>query len=134
LRKQVAALQARHQLQVEAALYDEPDVSLPVKEALYRIGQEALHNTAKHARATEVRLSLARIDDDLLLEISDNGAGFDAAGSFPGHLGLHSMRERAERLGGTLAIESAAGAGTRIQVRVPCPAKKEESCGSDADK
>ena len=47
------------------------------------------------------------------------GIGFDSSGSFPGHLGLESMRERAERLGGTLEVESRPGNGTRILVRVP---------------
>jgi signal transduction histidine kinase len=53
------------------------------------------------------------------LEGDDDGKGFDAAGSFPGHLGLKSMRERVAHLGGTLWIESAPGEGSRIRVRIP---------------
>jgi signal transduction histidine kinase len=119
LQKQADAITARYRVQVTTELCDEPDVPLPAKEALYRIAQEALHNTVKHAGATEVRLSLARGDDEIILAVEDNGKGFDASGSFPGHLGLHSMRERVERLGGTLEIESTVGKGTTIPVRLP---------------
>ena len=49
----------------------------------------------------------------------DDGIGFDPTGNFPGHLGLHSMRERIERLGGTLAVESAPGKGTEIRAWMP---------------
>jgi signal transduction histidine kinase len=51
--------------------------------------------------------------------VRDDGAGFEAAGSFPGHLGLRSMRERAERVGGTLEVESGREEGTRVRVRLP---------------
>jgi signal transduction histidine kinase len=100
----------------------EPDLALETKEALYRIAQEALHNTVKHAGATRVSLALRCAGPEVRLEIADNGRGFDAGGSFPGHLGLHSMRERAARLHGALEIESAAGAGTTLRVRVPVSA------------
>jgi signal transduction histidine kinase len=55
----------------------------------------------------------------VILEVCDNGGGFDATASFPGHLGLHSMRERVTHLGGTFQIESAPGQGTRVRVQVP---------------
>jgi signal transduction histidine kinase len=119
LTKQAAALEARHGLVVELALGDEPDVSLDVKEALYRIAQEATHNTVKHARAGVVRLRLGRDATGLSLEVSDDGVGFDPTAAFPGHLGQHSMHERAERVGGTLTVTSAPGAGTRIAARLP---------------
>jgi PAS domain S-box-containing protein len=119
LEKQAAALRARHEIEVHTALCDEPDGPLWVKDALYRIAQEALHNTVKHARADEVGLLLKQDHFGLLLEVRDDGIGFDPSGSFPGHLGLESMRERAERLGGTLEVESRPGNGTRILVRVP---------------
>ena len=98
---------------------EEPDVPLEAKEMLYRVAQEALHNTVKHARAGNVRLMLQCDTEGIVLEIDDDGAGFDPTGSFPGHLGLKSMRERAERLGGRLEIESRLGEGTRIRASVP---------------
>ncbi len=119
LEKQAAALQARHEIEVHTALCDEPDGPLWMKEALYRIAQESLHNTVKHARAENVGLLLKQENEGIMLEVRDDGIGFDPSGSFPGHLGLESMRERAERLGGTLEVESRPGNGTRILVRVP---------------
>jgi len=119
LGKQVAALQARHGIEVEDDLCEEPPVPLPAKEAVYRIAQEALHNTVRHARAGRVRISLARDADHTNLEIRDDGIGFDAGADFPGHLGLRSMRERAARLGGTLEVASGPGSGTTIRARIP---------------
>jgi len=119
LTRHVAVLRARYKLAVEADLADEPDLSLERKQALYRIAQEALHNIVKHARASTVVLRLARQEREILLEVRDNGKGFDPTGSFPGHLGLRSMRERATKMGGTLTIESAPRQGTCLGVRVP---------------
>ena len=81
--------------------------------------QEALHNTVKHARASQVELRLDQTDGKVTIEVCDNGKGFDTTSSFPGHLGLHSMQERVKSLGGELRIESAPGKGTCIQARVP---------------
>jgi signal transduction histidine kinase len=117
--KQAAATQARHELVVVTELCDEPVLSLHVKQELYRIAQEAMHNIVKHAHASQVMLRLAQTDNEVVLEVRDNGAGFDTSASFPGHLGLHSMRERVANLGGTFEIESSQGAGTRVCVRVP---------------
>jgi PAS domain S-box-containing protein len=119
LQQQAEAITARHPVQVTTVLCAEPEAPLAAKEALYRIAQEAVHNTVKHAEATEVRLSLEQSGEDVVLAIEDNGRGFDTTGSYPGHLGLHSMRERVERFGGTLEIESAVGIGTTVSVRIP---------------
>lgn len=90
-----------------------------VQSLLFRIAQEALTNCAKHARAQRVRLVLANDEDELRLEICDDGVGFAPArlaelGS-PG-LGLITMRERAEFAGGNFALSSAPGRGTKILV------------------
>jgi PAS domain S-box-containing protein len=122
LTKHAESLRARHQLDVQLDLCDEPELPLATKEALYRIAQEALHNIVKHARASVVTLRLCAptpLAPVLALDIGDDGGGFEADGTFPGHLGLRSMRERTARLGGTLAIDSTPGAGTQIRVRVP---------------
>jgi signal transduction histidine kinase len=119
LGKQVAALEARHGIAVEDDLREEPPVPLSVKEAIYRIAQEALHNTVRHARAGKVRISLVRDPGSTTVEIRDDGLGFDAGADFPGHLGLRSMRERAARLGGTLEVSSAPGTGTTVRARIP---------------
>ena len=120
LKKQSSLIQDRYGLKVETDITVEPRQPLMVKEALYRIAQEALHNTVKHASASVASLRLYESQEaaNLVLEISDNGAGFDTARSFPGHLGLQSMRERMERLGGSLEISSTPGEGTLIRAMI----------------
>jgi PAS domain S-box-containing protein len=123
LEKQGASLQARHHLAVTLDLGAEPQMPLDAKEALYRIAQESLHNITKHAHAKAVDVKLHGDGETVTLEIRDDGVGFDPGGSFPGHLGLRSMRERAARLGGTLEITSAPGAGTHLVSRIPVRAR-----------
>jgi PAS domain S-box-containing protein len=119
LERQADLIRTRHMVAIELELCAEPDVPVPLKEALYRITQEALHNTVKHAQAQHVGLSLANEGNELTLVIRDDGAGFDASGEFPGHYGLRSMQERAAGLGGSTRIHSAPGAGTTVHVAVP---------------
>ena len=117
--KQGAALQARHGITVQTDLCEEPDLSLTVKQELYRIAQEAMHNTVKHVRANKIELRLSQSSNEVILQVRDDGVGFDPLGSFPGHLGLHTMQERVSSLGGGLQIESSPGQGTSILIRVP---------------
>jgi signal transduction histidine kinase len=118
LTKQADALRARHKLNLITRFDPEPAIALEAKEALYRIAQEALHNVAKHAHATRVELSLLNQEGKVLLEIRDNGKGFDTAREYPGHLGIKSMPERAAQIGGEFRLESAPGGGTVITVRL----------------
>ncbi len=107
---------------VEARLLVEEMVELPVmvEEGLYRIAQEALNNILKHAAATSVTVRLKANSEQAELEVSDNGRAFDPANlANGGGLGLTSMRERAERLGGSLTIISQPGEGTQVIARVP---------------
>ena len=119
LTKQAASLRARHNLDVRTDLCEEPDVPLDVKVALYRIAQEAQHNVVKHARAQRVDVRMACEAGVIRLEVCDDGVGFDPDGEFPGHLGLRSMHERIQRLGGTLQFDSAPGKGTCVRVQIP---------------
>ncbi len=119
LEKQVESLHARHAIDVDFVECPEPDLPLAVKEAVYRIAQEAIHNTVKHAQASTLKILLACSADELVLELHDNGRGFDATASFPGHLGLHSMRERAMQLDGSVSIESEPGAGVFVRAEIP---------------
>ena len=96
----------------------------PVETALYRIVQEALTNTAKHARANSALISLARKADTVELCIQDDGCGLQRPARLQRddrkfHLGLTGMRERATLLGGSLTIESRPGQGTKISVHIP---------------
>jgi signal transduction histidine kinase len=119
LEKQLAAARARHNLTVTGSLGSEPEVGLDVKEATYRIAQEALHNIVKHAQASSVSVDLADSPTDFVLRITDDGRGFDPDMDYPGHMGLRSMRERAERAGGSITIESRLGRGSTVSVRFP---------------
>ena len=122
LHKQADAVQARHGIAVRVSVAEEPEISLAAKEALYRIAQEALQNVTKHARAQSAELALDQIGSEVILRIKDDGRGFDADRSYPGHLGLHSMRERTAAVGGALHIQSSPGQGTSIEARLPVPA------------
>jgi signal transduction histidine kinase len=119
IEKQVAALQARHNVLVTTRMGPESDVPLATKEAVYRIAQEALHNSARHARARTIELVLEQDVARLELHIRDDGTGFDPSATFAGHLGLRSMRERAAEVGGTLDIQSRPGRGTLVSLCVP---------------
>nr|WP_238345323.1 histidine kinase [Actinopolymorpha cephalotaxi] len=119
LGKQLAAFRVRHGVRTRAVLGNEPAGAFKVKQTLYRIAQEALQNAAKHADAKNVLVRLDASPTALTLEVADDGVGFDPGASYPGHLGLRSMRERIAELGGTLEIHSAPGEGTRIVARAP---------------
>jgi PAS domain S-box-containing protein len=122
LARQIAATRARHGLYVETRLGSEPPLSLEAKEALYRVAQEALHNVVQHAQANKVYLRLEQHDGKVELEVRDDGVGFDTQREYPGHLGLISMRERIERLGGGFYITSSPGAGTTVWAELNLPA------------
>ncbi|MCX6586046.1 MAG: response regulator [Acidobacteria bacterium] len=96
-----------------------PDgVDRNVALCLYRVGQECLRNMEKHAEAECAEVSLTGTEDGLELAVVDSGKGF-AAGSQGRGLGVYSMEERVRLVGGTLRIDSAAGEGTRVVVRIP---------------
>jgi len=118
LTKRADALAARHNLTVKTSFCPEPTVGLAAKEALYRLAQEATHNIVKHAKASSVTITLTS-DAALSLTITDNGRGFDPHQAFEGHLGLKSMRERVEGLGGRFQLISSPGQGTQIQAHLP---------------
>ncbi|MGV9855802.1 sensor histidine kinase [Streptomyces sp. NPDC003442] len=119
LTQHVEALRARYGITTEAKLDAEPETTPEAKHALYRIAQESLHNVAKHSQARNVRLHLLNEPGAVTLTVADDGVGFDCKGSFPGHLGLLSMRERAREVGGTLNVDSRPGQGSRIRARIP---------------
>jgi len=100
------------------------EISLEFKQALYRIMQEALANTARHSRATHLSVILKTADTRLDFIIHDDGSGFDPALSHSG-FGLMSMRERVETLGGKFGIESKENFGTRLQIEIPLDGDKD---------
>jgi signal transduction histidine kinase len=119
LRARLQAVEARAGLETAFDCHGEGRLALDKEQELYRLAQEALNNVLKHAHASRVEVRLDLASNPAMLEVCDDGAGFDPALGGGGGFGLPGMRERAERLGGTLQIESAPGAGTRVRVEVP---------------
>jgi signal transduction histidine kinase len=107
-----------------------PPLPAAVEVACYRIVQEALTNVARHAHARNchVRLSVDRGSGMLRVEITDDGVGIP--GERVAGVGLSSMRERAEELGGTLAVEPGSESGTRVLARLPLPTPKKHRQGA----
>ena len=96
---------------------------LPIETALVRVAQSALANVVAHAGARHAALTLTFLPDAVILDVVDDGRGFDATqpggnGSSGGY-GLPAMRSRMRELGGTLTLETAPGDGTAVAVRVP---------------
>jgi PAS domain S-box-containing protein len=133
LRKHTAALSAREGLPIEVQA---PERRVPLEPAteehLYRFAQEALHNVLKHAGASR---AVVRLEADeggrLVLEIDDDGIGFDPARVPAGHLGLRTMADRVEQIGGITQIQSAPGEGTTVRVTAPCAVRTESAMNQE---
>ncbi len=108
----------RTRLDLPANLPPHP-MSANTRHNLFLAVKEALNNVARHAEATEVRLSLLTAENTLRLTVEDNGKGIPASPSDNGHDGLANMKERVEKLGGNLVIAPASGGGTRLGFAVP---------------
>ena len=130
LRKHLAALKSRTGLQVDLRLDGERRLPGIQERRLFRIVQEALNNVVKYAQVSNAVVVLKMDNKRVLLEIEDEGVGFDPAASKTDQakMGLSSMRERAEMMGGTFQVDSHPGAGTRIKVEIP-QAEGEEADG-----
>jgi PAS domain S-box-containing protein len=96
-----------------------PGLRAEAAVALFRIAQEALNNTAKHAAARSIKVTLGVENGEVMLTIADDGRGFDPGSVRRGRWGMSTMRERAEAAGGRLAVESAPGSGTTVRASVP---------------
>ena len=119
LHQRLATVEKRAGVNARLVAEELVELSPHLEKELYRITQEALNNTLKHAEATFIAVYLRVVDEYVELEIVDNGKGFEpASDSNRGGLGLLSMQERIEMLGGSLDIRSARGKGTIIHVRV----------------
>lgn len=120
LRRHAAGVEAKEDLRVlVVAADDELPLAMITERHLFRVVQESLNNVVNHARATTVIIRVERKGNDLVLEIEDNGCGFEADADHPGHLGLRSMAERVAQLGGTFVVRSSPGAATTVQTVVP---------------
>ena len=121
LKKHCKMIGERYDLKVEMEVKGQGRLALPIEKALYRVAQEALNNVVKHAHATEVRIKLNTQDDWIYLTVEDNGVGIESNVTKPNTLGMTSMRERVEQLGGFFEIAPrSSGSGTVVRVGVPC--------------
>jgi signal transduction histidine kinase len=107
-------------------------LSPELETTVYRLVQEALTNVVKHARASNVRVSVGVEDGDVLVEVQDDGRGFDSASRYEG-FGLAGMRERVDLAGGTLRLESGES-GTLLCARLPLQQAAATARAPDAEK
>jgi PAS domain S-box-containing protein len=120
LQQRIDAVEGRAGIQARLLVEGEISLEPAVEAALYRVGQEALNNALKHAMASSVTLHFQASEELVEMEIVDDGQGFDlAAVRDGGGLGLTTMQERAEQVGGTLVIRSAPGEGSTVKIAVP---------------
>jgi len=138
LEPHVQAFQRRHGIRTELVHEDmESRLAPEIELAAYRIVQEALTNVARHSGASQCRVSLHRRTQRIAITVEDQGRGFevqaDASTRAVRGLGLISIRERATLMGGTVAIESAPGTGTRLSVELPARTRAEERFDPGAD-
>ena len=124
LRQRLDAVERRAGLQVVFNAEELPPMDTSQEDALFRIAQEALNNSLKHSGAARVSVQLRSEDGQVSLVVADDGRGFEVApAAQSGGLGLTSMRERTEKLGGRLTIQSAPEHGARLTVQVPVQAQ-----------
>ena len=123
MRDLLERLEAETDIKFELENHTEAEPDGEVRTALYRIAQEALANVKKHSGAKSVHVDIRTLSNGCRVRIADNGHGFDVEGSEskPGHLGLVSMRERAQIAGGWCSIKSPPGQGTVVEFWLPLP-------------
>lgn len=124
MRAYAADFEARFGIRVDARVEESETGLLSQQElAIFRVMQEALQNVHKHAHARAVRLEWGRGDAGLVLRVIDDGVGFDLvrATQRKGSVGLLSMRERAELIGGSLQVQAVPGGGTAVTLQLPGP-------------
>ncbi|MFF8967714.1 GAF domain-containing sensor histidine kinase [Streptomyces sp. NPDC014995] len=121
LRTQIQVLDRAHSARVTFTSHGVRALPAAQEEALLRVAQEALHNALRHSGAEHVDVTLHKRGPDTVLRITDDGDGFDptAIRRAGRHLGLVSMRDRANGVGGGLKVESAPGKGTTIEMEAP---------------
>lgn len=118
LRQHIEAVSEQNKIDIQfEALGMEKRLPKEIEVTIYRIATEAITNVVRHANATKIDILLERDSEKIVLLVEDNGVGFEQeTAPGPDHMGLLGMRERAEMLGGNLAVESKPGSGTTVQL------------------
>ena len=124
LRQHLTMVERSTSLRITSELQDGAAADGPESIQLFRIVQEALTNVIRHANATHVRVTLACVSDSCRLEISDNGRGFELNRADRG-IGLQTIRERVELLGGRFFLKATPGQGVTVGALIPLPGGRE---------
>lgn len=122
LRKGIEQLLKELQTKIQINLkWDAEDVSLVsnIEDQLFRVVQELLSNTLRHAKAKELEVYLHKIGPNVILRVVDDGVGFDVTENRAGSYGLNNIRERVAGVGGTVKIISFKNQGTSVEIKVP---------------
>jgi signal transduction histidine kinase len=118
VREYVYDWQNQCNIEVSLNIQDERKLPLEIEQSLYRVIQESLANIARHSQADQVELDLSYMDEEIIVQISDDGVGFDVQDQQSG-LGLRSMQERIDLINGTLVITSIPDEGTMVNLSAP---------------
>lgn len=128
IEKLIEELQSKCAIHFRVKLDQIEDLAESVEEHIFRIIQEALSNTLRHAEASKVKVSIRQDEREVFIHLADNGKGFnvEANKEKKTSYGLKTMRERAEEIGGVLTIRSKEGEGTYTDIRIPYLGKEEQ--------
>lgn len=135
LRKGIEQLLNELQTKIQINLkWDAEEISLApnIEDQLFRVVQELLSNTLRHAKAKELEVYLHKLGPNVLLRVVDDGLGFDTTENRAGSYGLNNIRERVAGIGGTLKIISFKNQGTSVEIKVPILEGKVTDDSSDA--
>jgi signal transduction histidine kinase len=134
IRSRLDTVERRAGLKVDLRLTGEARIGDPLKLELYHVAREALNNVLKHACASRVSVVLALSPEEAVLEVNDDGKGFDPdTRQSTGGLGLAGMAERARRAGGKLTVQSCPGCGTKVGFRAPLEGGESEKVDPGSD-
>jgi NarL family two-component system sensor histidine kinase LiaS len=106
-------------IKVDVRMQEELNLALDVEQAFFRVMQETLSNIARHSEAGQVQIELRWAEEQVSMTITDDGIGFEVESADGKGIGLRSMRERVEALGGSLQVESSPGQGSRLIAELP---------------
>ena len=120
----IRELQAKVPIDISTDIDKQIQLSKGIEDHLFRIVQEALSNTLRHSKATRLHISLKQKAEVVFMSVADNGIGFDPEQKKQTSYGIVMMHERVNELGGAIAILSAPGNGTRIDIRIPIVGKE----------
>ncbi|GAB7388290.1 two-component system sensor histidine kinase LiaS [Bacillaceae bacterium] len=133
LQELIAEMKEKVPMEISFETDEEIRLLKGIEDHLFRIVQEALSNTLRHAKATKMEVKLQQRNNVLRLMIRDNGIGFDLKMKKKASYGLQTIQERVNEIGGSLQILTAPGKGTKMEIRIPVLNEESERKGGDRD-